>query len=62
MAGESLLTKLLALATRVGNELKALRAEVAQQIADAKTALKNEILGGASAAYDTLKEAESTEG
>lgn len=58
MAGESLLTKLLALATRVGNELKALRAEVAQQIADAKTALKNEILGGASAAYDTLKEIE----
>ena len=58
MAGESLLSKLLALATRLGNELKALRAEVAQQIADAKTALKNEILGGASSAYDTLKEIE----
>ena len=47
MAGETLLSKLLALATRVGTELKALRAEVPQQIADAKTALKNEILGGA---------------
>ena len=56
MAGETLLSKLLALATRVGNELKALRAEVAQQIADAKTAIKNEILGGADEAYDTLKE------
>ena len=56
MAGETLLSKLLALATRVGTELKALRAEVPQQIADAKTALKNEILGGADEAYDTLKE------
>ena len=58
MAGETFLSKLLALATRVANEIKALRAEVAQQIADAKTALKNEILGGASSAYDTLKEIE----
>lgn len=58
MAGETLLSKLLSLATRVGNELKTLRAEVTTQIADAKTAVKNEILGGAGEAYDTLKEIE----
>lgn len=54
----SLISKLLALVTRIGTEFKTLRSEMSTAIADAKTAVKNEILGGASAAYDTLKEIE----
>lgn len=59
MAGsQTLITILVAAITRVGGEIKTLRSSVGTQIADACTALKNEILGGASAAYDTLKEIE----
>ena len=65
MADTNLDAKLHLLATRVGsvcNTLKAQqvadKAELTTAIADAKLAVKNEILGGASAAYDTLKEIE----
>lgn len=59
-----------ALATRIGSEMKVNKAgiaanakavsdlatQVAQDIVDAKTAVKNELLNGAGTAYDTLKE------
>ena len=58
------------LATRIGSEMKVNKAgitanakavsdlatQVAQDIADAKTAVKNDLLNGAGTAYDTLKE------
>lgn len=58
------------LATRVGTECKTIKAsvaadvaelaafktQVAQDIVDAKTAVKNDLLNGAGEAYDTLKE------
>lgn len=44
------------LAYAVGTKIKAVRIETDDKIAAAKTAVKNEILGGASAAYDTLLE------
>ena len=47
----------------VGNQLKALNGRINSQdvdnkIAQAKTEIKSEILGGASSAFDTLKELE----
>ena len=58
MADVSLLAKLDLLIARLASEDKSIRSELSTAIADAKTSLKNEILGGAGEAYDTLKEIE----
>lgn len=44
------------LATWIGGQLKAVRTYADQSAASAAAQVKNEILGGASAAYDTLQE------
>jgi len=54
----TLLAKLELLIARLASEDKTLRAELKAEIADAVLAAKNEILGGAGEAYDTLKEIE----
>ena len=69
---QTLINNVLALATRMGTECKTLHGETAANsssitslrtellgaIDTAKAAVKSEVLGGASAAYDTLKEIE----
>jgi len=58
MADGIIVSKLNQLIGRLASEDKAIRTELGTQLSDAITTLKNEILGGAGEAYDTLKEIE----
>ena len=51
-----LVSKISLLATRTGAVCNSLRNEISTGLANAKLEVKNEILGGAGEAYDTLKE------
>lgn len=58
VVANELIAQLHAFATRVGEALAANKASASSDLEDALLDLKNEILGGASTALDTLKEIE----